>query len=206
VPRIVWNKSLPLFVMCQPCAHQVFLERVLLLLLTDSRDLDYVDMENIRIDSLIAERFSSHPRFVDMYAYCGFSQVAEVFRHSDTEDKIVGYDERNELFNPLKEYKLKPRNSFTPSEKLFLALEMVEPLVAMHTYPGGPIVHDDVDLGQYLWADGNFRDIKLNDFNRAGAFLLLRGMDVVVFLLIPNKYTSSSFSFHLAPVRNYAMG
>lgn len=126
-------------------------------------------MENIRVDSLIAERFSFYPRFVNMYAYCGFSQITELFPQGDLENDFVGFKGRDSDFNPTEESELNPRNAFSPSEKLHLALEMVEPLVAMHTMLDSPVVHDDLDLGQYLWADDEKRNIKINDFNRAGA-------------------------------------
>ena len=128
-------------------------------------------MESVRTDAMVAERFSAHPRFVDMYAYCGFSQLTEVFEHGDIEKAIVGYRRRRDELNPLLEQELKPRNDFTPSAKLMLALEMVEALNALHTEMDAIIVHDDVDLGQFLWADHQMREIKLNDFNRAEVML-----------------------------------
>lgn len=118
----------------------------------------------------MAERFTSNERFVDMYSYCGLSQVTQLFVSGDIEDDFVRHQNHDSRFDPLQESRLTPRNRFTPSQKLQLALEMVEPLVAMHTGLDGVIVHDDIDLGQYLWADVNNLQIVLNDFNRAGKY------------------------------------
>ena len=56
------------------------------------------------------------------------------------------------------------------AEKLSIALQMAEGLAALHGYPGGVIVHQDIQLHQYLW-NGDHTAVKLNDFNRAELML-----------------------------------
>jgi len=60
---------------------------------------------------------------------------------------------------------VKPQNDYTSLEKLELALAMAESLAVLHSYEGGLIVHDDVQLCQWL----RTRDdrLVLGDFNRA---------------------------------------
>ena len=41
----------------------------------------------------------------------------------------------------------------------------------MHNYKDGVIIHDDIQLSQFLWTDGTKTAVKLNDFNRAEVML-----------------------------------
>ena len=62
-------------------------------------------------------------------------------------------------------YDVQPQNDFTPLEKLQLGLGMAESIAVLHGYEGGLIVHDDVQLCQWLRSrDGK---LVLGDFNRA---------------------------------------
>jgi serine/threonine protein kinase len=58
-----------------------------------------------------------------------------------------------------------PRNNFTPLEKLKFALEMAESLAILHGHEEGRIVHDDVQLCQ--WLRNREGKLVLGDFNRA---------------------------------------
>ena len=60
-------------------------------------------------------------------------------------------------------------NNLTGTEKLVYALEMAEPVLLLHSNPGGVIVHDDISLEQYLLT--NDGTLMLNDFNRAEPML-----------------------------------
>lgn len=131
----------------------------------------YDDFEYIRMDSLITERMTSNPQIVNMYGFCGFTMVTEYFSNGDVEESIVGYDERNIDFRPHDEPMLRPRNNFTGSQKLRLALSMVEPVAALHHFKDGVIIHDDIQLSQFLWTDDTKTSVKLNDFNRAEVML-----------------------------------
>ena len=44
-------------------------------------------------------------------------------------------------------------------------------VAALHNYEGGVIVHDDIQLCQYLWTQEDGISVKLNDFNRAEIML-----------------------------------
>ena len=60
---------------------------------------------------------------------------------------------------------VRPQNDYTPIEKLEFGLAMAESLAVLHGYVGGLIVHDDVQLCQWLRTrDGR---LVLGDFNRA---------------------------------------
>lgn len=60
---------------------------------------------------------------------------------------------------------VRPQNDYTPLEKLEFGLAMAESLAVLHSYVGGLIVHDDVQLCQWLRTrDGR---LVLGDFNRA---------------------------------------
>jgi len=58
-----------------------------------------------------------------------------------------------------------PQNKFTATEKLNIALAMAESLADLHGFKDGMIIHDDVQLCQWLW-DKNGK-LRLGDFNRA---------------------------------------
>ena len=127
----------------------------------------YDDYEYIRVDSLITERMTSNPQIVNMYGFCGFTMLTECFTNGDIEGDVVGYEERERDFQPEEDPVLTPYNNFTGSQKLQLALSMVEPLSALHNFRDGVIVHDDVQLSQFLWTDDTKTAVKLNDFNQA---------------------------------------
>eukprot|EP00980_Cylindrotheca_fusiformis_P028444 scaffold22599_cov139-Cylindrotheca_fusiformis.AAC.35 len=115
--------------------------------------------EFVRMDAIVAERLTASPRIYDIYGLCGLGIVSEFFPHGDMEaiampefeEVLPGYD---------------PKNNFTPVEKLVVAKQMADALADLHGNVGGVIVHQDVQLSQYLWnADRTM--VKLNDFNRA---------------------------------------
>lgn len=123
------------------------------------------------MDAYVTERLTSNDRVVDIFGYCGLSILTEYFAFGDIEDDVVGFSDHKENFNPLEEDDLTTYNNFTGPEKLKLALEMVEPLLALHNFKDGVIVHDDIQLCQYLWTDASKSAVKLNDFNRAEIML-----------------------------------
>lgn len=105
---------------------------------------------------------SSNDQIVNMFGYAGYSMITESFEHGDVEDDVVTV-ERDASFFPLKREVLVTFNNFTGTEKLKLALSMVEPVAALHNYKDGIIVHDDIQLSQYLWTDGSKTSVKLNE-------------------------------------------
>jgi serine/threonine protein kinase len=65
----------------------------------------------------------------------------------------------------LDQYDVNPQNDYTVIEKLEIALAMAESLAVLHGFKDGIIVHDDVQLCQWLRTRDN--RLVLGDFNRA---------------------------------------
>eukprot|EP00586_Coscinodiscus_wailesii_P018368 CAMPEP_0172497374 /NCGR_PEP_ID=MMETSP1066-20121228/99037_1 /TAXON_ID=671091 /ORGANISM="Coscinodiscus wailesii, Strain CCMP2513" /LENGTH=363 /DNA_ID=CAMNT_0013270107 /DNA_START=655 /DNA_END=1746 /DNA_ORIENTATION=- len=124
--------------------------------------------ENVRKDALVMERLTASPRIANIYGHCGTSVTTERF-YEELEEFIVpgeGLIDPKDLHDT---DDVKPQNNFTATEKLEMALHMAESLADMHGFEDGIIVHDDVQLCQWLkTADGT---MKLNDFNRAEVML-----------------------------------
>jgi len=123
------------------------------------------------MDAYVTERLTSNNQISDIFGYCGLSMLTEYFSNGDIEEDLAAFQDRSEDFNPIKEEELITYNKFTPSQKLKLALAMVEPVQALHNFKDGVIVHDDIQLCQYLWTDETKTSMKLNDFNRAEIML-----------------------------------
>jgi len=134
----------------------------------------------MRMDMVVAERFTSNPYFVDIYGFCGLSMFSELMPHGDLEEYALPKFQRGMDLSFLNETTdVQPLNSFDPSEKLIISLRMAEAVAFLHNYKGGVIVHDDIQLPQFLMtSDGKDKVfnsselvIKLNDFNRAEIML-----------------------------------
>eukprot|EP00536_Pseudo-nitzschia_multiseries_P008452 jgi/Psemu1/198075/e_gw1.214.32.1 len=118
---------------------------------------------------MVAERLTSSPRIYDIYGFCGLSILSEFFPHGDIEDQAVtgeGYlltekERETQQRNDLKSY-----NDIPTEQKLVMSLHMAEALADLHGDPSGVIVHQDVQLSQYLFNAAKTK-VKLNDFNRA---------------------------------------
>lgn len=120
--------------------------------------------EKTRVDGLVMERLSASPRITDMYGFCATSVMTEplpgeIWGEAVPTKRTI---QKRELRD---KNQLDPKNKYTPTEKIEMALDLAEALAELHGFADGMIVHDDIDLGQYLRTpDGK---IKLNDFNRA---------------------------------------
>lgn len=122
--------------------------------------------EYMRMDALVNERLSWSSRVIDIYGFCGLSVINEA-ASKDLESIAVPGDGRPS--EPLDDkLKLDVRNDLTGTEKLEFSLQMFESVSLLHAYPGGVMVHDDIQLTQFLLVDGR---LKLNDFNRAEIML-----------------------------------
>jgi hypothetical protein len=134
----------------------------------DSSDAEMDNFEYIRMDAIVAEITSASPRTFDIYGFCALSILSEYFHHGDMEDRVVqgdddGYMKPGELHD---KDELKPQNNLTAAQKLVVALDMAEAIAVLHGNENGMIIHDDIQLSQYLFnADKSM--IKINDFNRA---------------------------------------
>jgi len=133
------------------------------------RRFDYKYYEKKRIDALVMERLTSSPRIANIFGYCGTTITQEVFA-KDIEPLIVpgeGMILGDKKLNDADD--VNPQNDFTPTQKLQFALDMAEAIADLHGFPDGVIVHDDIQICQFLVTpDGR---LKLNDFNRAEIML-----------------------------------
>eukprot|EP00550_Attheya_septentrionalis_P002966 CAMPEP_0198300278 /NCGR_PEP_ID=MMETSP1449-20131203/47555_1 /TAXON_ID=420275 /ORGANISM="Attheya septentrionalis, Strain CCMP2084" /LENGTH=565 /DNA_ID=CAMNT_0044002045 /DNA_START=100 /DNA_END=1793 /DNA_ORIENTATION=- len=131
-----------------------------------SPDLDFSmeQFDNIRKDAIVMERLTESPIIVDIYGFCAMSIYSELLPR-EVEQYVVpgeGYVDEDGLHD---EDDVKPRNNYTVTEKLEMAMQMAETLAVLHGFKDGVIVHDDVQPCQWLYTkDGK---LKLNDFNRA---------------------------------------
>lgn len=133
----------------------------------------------MRMDNLVAERLSSSPLIVDIYGSCGLAHLGESMPNGilDFVAVPVGYrDVQRELnitipnkLQPVTNHPLLPMNTLKPSEKLRYSLEMARAIAELHGFAGGVIVHDDIQLSQFLFTQD--MHLKLNDFNRAEIML-----------------------------------
>jgi serine/threonine protein kinase len=135
----------------------------------EKESYDNEDYEPMRMDMLVAELFSSNRLFVDIYGFCALSMFSEYLPHGDIETKASPLYVRGNAVELKDADDVDPWNNLTASEKLLYALEMAEAIAFMHNYEGGVLVHDDIQLPQFLFTgDGH---LKLNDFNRAEPML-----------------------------------
>jgi serine/threonine protein kinase len=127
-------------------------------------------VEFVRMDAIVAERLTSSPLIYDIYGFCGVSIVSEFFPHGNVEEASLyndGYIKPEKLHD---KDGVDPKNDLEPLEKLEISLQMAEGVATLHGFSGGLIVHNDVQLSQWLYnADESM--VKFNDFNRA-EFLL----------------------------------
>ena len=122
--------------------------------------------EFIRMDALVMERLTSSPRIADIYGHCATSVYSE-FLPNEAEENIIPGDGDGKNLKDKDD--VDPQNDYTISEKLDMALQMAESMADLHGFKDGIIVHDDIQLAQFLFApDGR---LILNDFNRAEAML-----------------------------------
>ena len=139
-------------------------ETLALKLFRYKHEMNFKQLETIRKDALVMERLTASPRIVNMYGHCAFSVTVEAI-DNEMEKFIVpgnGYAQPEDLDDS---QDVDPKNGYTVPEKLDIALAMAESLADLHGFAEGVIVHDDVQLCQWL----KTRDgvIKLGDFNRA---------------------------------------
>mmetsp|Transcript_31945 Transcript_31945/g.70203 ORF Transcript_31945/g.70203 Transcript_31945/m.70203 type:complete len:592 (+) Transcript_31945:254-2029(+) len=133
-------------------------------------DVDYESMEYVRMDALVMERLTGSPRIVDIYGHCAVTVYTETLP-GEIESNAVPHShmKQSEV-----DKNFGPQNDWSPELKLSLALGFAEALADLHGFKDGVIVHDDVQLCQFL-TDKN-GNLKLNDFNRAEIMLYDEGL------------------------------
>ena len=141
---------------------------VMKILRMKKHDLDYELMESIRVDSLVMERLTASPRITEIYGHCGVSVYTESLP-GEIEQNAVPGDTRGHMKQREVDKHFGPQNDWSPELKLSLALLFAEAIADLHGYFGGVIVHDYIQLVQFLIdSQGN---MKLNDYNRAVVML-----------------------------------
>lgn len=129
VPKLVGEGAYrEVFVVEQPVLGKM--EKFVLKEIRYDNEMHYDAHEYVRVDALVTERMTSNPQIVNMYGFTGFSILAEVFVNGDIEEDVVGFDDRIRSFNPYADPELRTWNNFTGTQKLKLALSMVEPVEA----------------------------------------------------------------------------
>jgi serine/threonine protein kinase len=133
-------------------------------------------LEEVWTEAIIMERLTKSPRIINIYGHCSSSTMVEVVPIEFQEVAIHGEGfEAPDVIEERNRDGVRPFNNFTSTEKLRFALDMAESLADVHGFEGGVIVHDDVQMCQWLRTpDGR---LKLGDFNRATimSWDLLRG-------------------------------
>ena len=145
-------------------ANEVMRDAIVLKTSRAEHDIGRKTMEKVQRDGIVMERLTSSPRIMNMYGLCGSSIMVQALPYNVEEYVIPGdgYAKQKDLND---KEDVKPRNIFTPTEKLEMALEMAESIADLHGYKGGVIVHDDIQLVQ--WMRTSQDQLVLGDFNRA---------------------------------------
>ena len=131
-----------------------------------NRPLAKYDWDSNRLEAVVNNALSPNPHIVDLYSYCGLSLLSENMELGDLHDHASPHYERcKEEDEDLPDDPWELRNNLGPWEKVELALQMAEALRVLHHHNGGTIVHNDVQLAQFL-RDKNGK-VKLTDFNMA---------------------------------------
>lgn len=118
-------------------------------ILESDKDFSDRNFDRVRRDSLVMERASDSDYVVDIYSFCGFSQIVEYGRQGNLDQFL---DERYD--------------DLSQSQKLHIATQVAQALADVHDLDGTGISsmsHGDFASKQYILIDGHF---KLNDFNR----------------------------------------
>ncbi|CAJ1968766.1 unnamed protein product [Cylindrotheca closterium] len=111
------------------------------------------NFDRVRRDSLLMERGTASKYIMNIYSYCGFTQIVEFGRHGNLDDILW-----------------KAYDSVTQPQKLQIATQVAQALADVHDLDGDGISsmsHGDFASKQYILIDGI---LKLNDFNR-GRFI-----------------------------------
>jgi hypothetical protein len=128
-------------------------------------DINYKTLHQVHREANVMERLSSNPSIVDIYGHCGGSVAAEAISYEVERYVVPGSGYVNPGLGADQPADLSPQSDFTPSEKFRMALAMAESIAALHGYHDGVIVHDDIQLRQWLQTKDGI--LKLGDFNRA---------------------------------------
>ena len=158
----------------------------------DNDDFTFYELDYYRKDGIISAATSPHPLMVDVYGYCAIGLLSEYMNNDNLDNKIVSLDRCEEAGDDAVALAILDGNSsvvapdedgddeddsdddespvyssspLTAVHKLQIALDMANGVALLHNHPHGVIVHDDINLSQFLLTSSG--EVKLNDFNRA---------------------------------------
>lgn len=114
------------------------------------------------MDGAVGEIVTNHPLFTETFGFCALSLLSEAMQNGDVDAVAVPrYERCNETFarhdfddgmdgqggqsNPFKNM-----NSLSLTKKLEWSLQMAEAIAVLSNYENGVIVHDDIQLPQFL--------------------------------------------------------
>ena len=100
------------------------------------RDFAIGELQKDLRDAVVMERLTASPRIIDIYAHCGMAVQVEALPY-EVEEVIVpgsGYTKQDKLHD---EEDVKPKNDYTATEKLDIALSMAESLADLHGFKDG---------------------------------------------------------------------
>lgn len=106
-----------------------------------------------RKDGMAMERLQASPYVLDIYGYCGLSQVIELG------------DSGGNIHDLIKTTRLKGSDSLSSVDKLRIAYQLVSGVADMHTFETDglvSLVHNDICCHQFILSHGVY---KLNDFH-----------------------------------------
>jgi serine/threonine protein kinase len=107
--------------------------------------------EFMRMEGTTNAILAPHPLVVDMYGFCSFSMFSEAVMGGDIDEKAVPfYDRHKHCEETFDEEHLLKLNSLHPTTKLEWALDMAEAVALLHNHERGLIIHDDIQLVQFL--------------------------------------------------------
>jgi len=130
-------------------------------------DVDEHVFGQVQIEAITMLENQHSKRTTAIFGYCGTSILVEV--GSPLENSIFREDTRHfvsqEKLDREQVDDVKPKNDYTPPEKLRMVLAMAESVAVIHGNPKGVLANHDLGIDQWLtMKDGT---IKLNDFNKA---------------------------------------
>jgi len=140
-----------------------FYDPIILKTLRYEHNVTKQTFSNVQKDALVMERLSSSPRIVNIFGHCSTSVTVQ-FIQEEVEEIIVPGN--GMISSSQQQQQLQPRNHYTPTQKLNIALQMAQSIADLHGFDDGVIVHDDIQLCQWLRQPHNGNFI-LGDFNRA---------------------------------------
>jgi serine/threonine protein kinase len=125
-----------------------------------ARNFNHKTFSEIQVEALAFTLTSASNRTVNLYGHCGTSVAVE---RGYMVDELIRPDKKFHELVLSSDEAATPRNSYSPHEKLDMALAMAESIALFHGNEMGPIANNDIKLDQWILTPTGY---KLNDFNK----------------------------------------